>query len=353
MGATYNLKMGNQFSEPERDRVRWRQCGGYSVINKKWKRYIFLMIGVFLSIASVSGNAKADVVSVPHLTGHVVDTTGTLTSSEIVQLDSMLWEVERNSGTHLAVLMVSTTAPETIERFAYRVADKWKSARRSADDGAILVVAKNDRTLRIEVGDALQNQLSHSKAQQIVNEAIVPYLKNSHFYDAIHSGVSEMKDTVEGHHSFSFKQALSRNSNSNSYSKSNSGLLFGLLLVGSVLVSYLMRAKLGPFFGALATAMVVWLVALYFTDKVIALVAAGVAFLYTLLDAQGLIESEECSHDSWWGGHRHRYYDDRPRSRDYYFDDSNSNYSSDSSRSSSNNDNNDGGFGGGGASGKW
>ena len=102
--------------------------------------------------------ALAD-VAVPPLTGRVVDQTGTLSSSDIASLTQTLRDFEARKGSQIAVLIVPTTAPETIEQYSIRVAEAWKVGRKKVDDGAILVVAKDDRKLRIEVGYGLEGAL--------------------------------------------------------------------------------------------------------------------------------------------------------------------------------------------------
>jgi len=89
-------------------------------------------------------------VAVPQLTGRVVDQTGTLSSSDIAGLTQKLKDLETRKGSQVAVLIVPTTQPETIEQFSIRVAETWKIGRKKVDDGALLVVAKTDRKLRIE-----------------------------------------------------------------------------------------------------------------------------------------------------------------------------------------------------------
>src|SRR6478735_239711 len=91
-------------------------------------------------------------VAVPPLTGRVVDQTGTLSSGDIASLTQTLRDFEARKGSQVAVLIVPTTAPETIEQFSIRVAEAWKVGRKKVDDGTLLVVAKDDRKLRIEVG---------------------------------------------------------------------------------------------------------------------------------------------------------------------------------------------------------
>ena len=99
-------------------------------------------------------------VAVPPLTGRVVDQTGTLSSGDIAALTQTLKNLETRKGSQIAVLIVPTTEPETIEQYSIRVADAWKIGRKKIDDGALMVIAKNDRHLRIEVGYGLEGALT-------------------------------------------------------------------------------------------------------------------------------------------------------------------------------------------------
>src|ERR1700743_3154275 len=113
--------------------------------------------------------ALAD-VPVPPLTGRVVDQTGTLSSSDIASLTQTLRDFEARKGSQIAVLIVPTTAPETIEQYSIRVAGAWKIGRRKIDDGALLVVAKDDHKLRIEVAYGLEGALTDVTARRIIDE---------------------------------------------------------------------------------------------------------------------------------------------------------------------------------------
>src|SRR5581483_4762554 len=99
-------------------------------------------------------------VAVPPLTGRVVDITNTLSSSDIAAQSSRLADLQRRKGSQIAVLIVPTTAPETIEQYSIRAAETWKIGRKKIDDGALLVVAKDDHKLRIEVGYGLEGALT-------------------------------------------------------------------------------------------------------------------------------------------------------------------------------------------------
>jgi uncharacterized protein len=141
--------------------------------------------------------ALAD-VAVPPLTGRVVDQTGTLSSSDVASLTARLKDLESRKGSQIAVLIVPTTQPETIEQFSIRVADAWKIGRQKVDDGAILVVAKNDRRLRIEVGYGLEGSLTDATTHRIIDEDITPKFRSGDFAGGINAGVDHMIRIVDG-----------------------------------------------------------------------------------------------------------------------------------------------------------
>src|SRR6202043_2424749 len=109
-------------------------------------------------------------VAVPPLSGRVVDQTGTLSSGDVALLTQTLKNLEARKGSQVAVLIVPTTAPETIEQYSIRVAEAWKIGRKKIDDGALLVIAKDDRHLRIEVGYGLEGSLTDVTTKRIIDE---------------------------------------------------------------------------------------------------------------------------------------------------------------------------------------
>src|SRR5689334_11249289 len=137
-------------------------------------------------------------VAVPQLTGRVVDQTGTLSSGDIAQLTQTLADLERRKGSQIAVLIVPTTDGEAIEPFSLRVAEAWKIGRKKVDDGALLVVAKNDRRLRIEVGYGLEGALTDVTTKRIIDEVITPKFKSGDFAGGISAGVDRMVRVAEG-----------------------------------------------------------------------------------------------------------------------------------------------------------
>ena len=137
-------------------------------------------------------------VAVPPLTGRVVDQTGTLSSGDIDRLTQTLKNLELRKGSQVAVLIVPTTQPETIEQFSIRVADAWKVGRKKIDDGAILVVAKDDRRLRIEVGYGLEGALPDVTTKRIIDEIITPKFRSGDFAGGISAGVDRIIGVIDG-----------------------------------------------------------------------------------------------------------------------------------------------------------
>lgn len=108
--------------------------------------------------------ASAD-VPVPPLTGRVIDLTGTLSGGAVNRIETELADFEAKKGSQIAVLIVPSTQPEEIEQYGIRVAEQWKLGRKGVDDGAILLVAKDDRRVRIEVGYGLEGALSGTRSR--------------------------------------------------------------------------------------------------------------------------------------------------------------------------------------------
>jgi len=135
---------------------------------------------------------------VPPLKGRVTDLTGTLSAQQLRDLDSRLAAFERGKGSQVAVLMLPTTAPETIEEYSIRVADAWKIGRARVDDGVILVVAKNDRKLRVEVGRGLEGAIPDAVAKRVVSDVIAPHFRSADFYGGIAAGTDAVMKLIEG-----------------------------------------------------------------------------------------------------------------------------------------------------------
>src|SRR5574340_257920 len=146
---------------------------------------------VILLALLLTGAAQAE-VAVPPLATRVTDLTATLDAQQIQTLQARLAAFEAKKGAQLAVLLIPTTQPETIEQFGMRVAEAWKLGRKGVDDGALLLVAKDDRALRIEVGYGLEGALNDATAKRIIAEIITPFFRRGEFYAGIDAGTAAM-----------------------------------------------------------------------------------------------------------------------------------------------------------------
>jgi uncharacterized protein len=148
------------------------------------------------------GLARAD-LAVPPLQARVTDLTGTLTPAQRDALENELRAFEARKGSQIAVLIVPSTQPEVIEQYSMRVADAWKIGRKGSragriDDGVLLLVAKDDHKMRIEVGYGLEGAIPDAVANRVIDEIIVPFFKQGDFYGGIQAGVARLIRLVDG-----------------------------------------------------------------------------------------------------------------------------------------------------------
>ena len=216
-------------------------------------------------------------IAVPPLTGHVTDLTATLSSEQKAALEQTLQAFEARKGSQLAVLIVPTTAPETIEQYALRVAEQWKLGRKKVDDGALLVIAKTDRTLRIEVGYGLEGALNDATSKRIISDIITPRFKQGDFNGGITAGVEQIIRVIDG-------EPLPASKGKSAGNTPDIGQYFPILFILALVVGGLLRSALGRFPGALATGGAVAVVAWLFAGAIsIAAVAGLMALFFTLL----------------------------------------------------------------------
>lgn len=157
-----------------------------------------LLAVLLLPLCANAWAADGGLVPVPELKARVTDLTQTLSSAERSALEQKLAAFEAQKGSQIAVLIVPTTQPEEIEQYSIRVVDAWKLGRAKVDDGALLLVAKNDHHLRIEVGRGLEGAMPDAIAKRIIAEVIAPYFRQGDFAGGINAGVDRMISVVNG-----------------------------------------------------------------------------------------------------------------------------------------------------------
>ena len=155
-----------------------------------------LMLVLVLLVSPLA--ALADDAAVPKLARHVTDLTGTLTSAQVDQLDARLVELEKTKGAQVVVLMVPTTQPDDLEDYSLKVAETNKVGRKGSDDGVLLLLAKNDRRVRIEVGYGLEGALPDAIAARIIREYMAPKLRGNDYFGGITEALNAITQIVQG-----------------------------------------------------------------------------------------------------------------------------------------------------------
>ncbi|MBI2320186.1 MAG: TPM domain-containing protein, partial [Betaproteobacteria bacterium] len=151
-----------------------------------------------LALALLSAAPAAGEVPIPPLKARVTDLSGTLSAPQLQALERSLRDFEARKGSQIAVLMLPSTQPETIEQYSIRVAEAWKIGRARIDDGAILVIAKDEHRLRIEVGRGLEGAIPDVIASRVIREVIAPHFLANDFYGGIAAGTGALMKLIEG-----------------------------------------------------------------------------------------------------------------------------------------------------------
>ncbi|BBO99625.1 TPM domain-containing protein [Sulfuriferula nivalis] len=224
-------------------------------------------------------------VAVPVLKARVTDLTNTLTSAQVANIEQQLQALEQRKGSQLAVLIVPTTQPEAIEQYSLRVVETWKLGRKGVDDGVLLIIAKNDRTLRIEVGYGLEGVIPDAIAKRVIAETIVPYFKQNDFAGGIQAGVTQLIKLVDGE-PLPPPKAQSQNDKRDPMS-----MLF-VVVIAAAVIGQVLSAVFGRFVGSgLAAAAVGGLGWIVLGSVLMAGLAAMVVFIavFSGINLAGLI----------------------------------------------------------------
>ena len=228
-----------------------------------------------------SGSLRAELVAVPALQQRVTDLTQTLTSEQQSQLEAKLAAFEQQKGSQIAVLIVPTTQPEAIEQYSIRVVDVWKLGREKQDDGVLVLVAKDDRKMRIEVGYGLEGAIPDLIAKRIVTEIMVPSFRQGDFYRGIDNAVEQIVKLISGEQLPAPPQ-----------SQPSGGKLWDMLyvvLIAAFVVGGMLRAIFGKFVGGVLNGgiigMLIWI---FGGGLIVAIVLAIIAFFLTFAGASGL-----------------------------------------------------------------
>lgn len=214
---------------------------------------------------------------VPALSARVIDRSATLSADEVQTLEARLAAFEAERGTQIVVLLVPTTAPEDIAAYAFRVADTWKIGRRDVGDGVLLIVAKNDRRVRIEVARALEGAIPDLAAFQIIDRLITPAFRQGDFAGGISAGVDGLMARIRGE---DLPLPAAGSSHDDTFSLED---LAVFLFVVVPFVGAMFTSVFGRKLGAVATSGVTGMFTQLFTDNLVLAVIAGVLALIFVL----------------------------------------------------------------------
>jgi uncharacterized protein len=246
--------------------VRFAQATGQLIISST--------IVVMLMFSSITASA-ADLQAIPALSSPVTDVTNTLSLAEQQALAQKLNTFAQEKGSQIAVLIVPTTQPEDIAQYSLRVAEAWQIGRDKEDDGVIILLAKNDRKMRIEVGYGLEGAIPDAIAKRIVSDVMAPYFRQGDFAGGLNAAVDQLIALISG-------EALSAPAKKQAGASSFFDYL-PILMFGAIFSGVVLRVIFGKFFGSAlnggALGLLVWVLGGALLTVILVVVAA---FIFTL-----------------------------------------------------------------------
>lgn len=270
---------GMQAHSPKRQAApRFAAASAQGWIAALWLRRLGVALCCML-LWSLPGRvlAQADVLPVPQLTARVIDQTGTLSDTDKADLETKLADYEKAKGSQIVVLMVPTTQPEDIAAYANRVANAWKIGRRDVGDGVLVIVAKNDRRMRIEVARALEGALPDLTAARIMDDAMKPHFRANDYAGGLNAAVEQITQVLDGE-PLPPVQQTSHSARDVDW-PSMLMFLFGMLTIGSSVL----KALLGRLLGSLVTGGLIGVAVLQLSGSWVMAALAGMAvFLVSL-----------------------------------------------------------------------
>jgi uncharacterized protein len=185
--------------------------------------------------------ARADAAAEPKLTQHVTDRTGTLSAQQLAALEAPLVALEKRKGAQLAILVIASTGDQTIEEYSLAVAEANKLGRDKPDDGLLLLVAKDDRKARIEVGYGLEGAVTDALSSRIIREYLAPKFRNNDYYGGLSDAEGALVKLVDG-------EALPAPMADEARDQGDGGAGFAALIVGLVIGTGALATRIKPAF---------------------------------------------------------------------------------------------------------
>ena len=242
------------------------------------KAYLLTLVAALLLASQLfySTGAVAALAEIPNLSARVTDLTQTLSAEQKAALEAKIQAFEQKKGSQIAVLIVPTTQPEDIAQYSIRVVEQWKIGREKSDDGLLVLLAKDDRKMRIEVGYGLEGAIPDLTAKRVISEVMAPRFKQGDFAGGIDAGIDKLIGLVDG-------EALPA-PGTPAFSGMDIGNLLPILLFGGLISGLFLRSIFGTFFGsALNGGLIGGLVLLLGTAVFGAAILGVIAFFITMM----------------------------------------------------------------------
>ncbi len=217
----------------------------------------FRRASAVLSFLALSLSAL-DLVPVPNISSHVVDQTGTLSPSDRQNLDSWLGEFETRKGSQIVVLMVPTTHPEALEQYSLRVVEAWKLGRKKIDDGLLLLIAKNDRAMRFEVGYGLEGSLTDAICNRIIDEIAIPSIRGGDYAGGIRNSLEAVVKILDGESLPPPDPKLQRGRKGGQQDSIPWAILFPMALIGIIALNSMFGKIWGGLLGGSLVGLAAW-----------------------------------------------------------------------------------------------
>lgn len=260
-------------------------------------RLLGAWLAALLLLAGPGAAAAQDLQPVPPLTAHVVDQTQTLDAIQLKGLEDKLTAFEQAKGTQIAILMVATSQPEDIASYANRVGNAWKIGRMGVGDGVLLVVAKNDRKVRIEVAKTLEGAIPDLAAKHIIDEAITPNFRRGDFAGGLQAAADQIIARVTGEPLPAPKPPVAQRGGGEGFDWMDLAII---LFIAVPLAGRVLNGILGRKLGAMTTGVGVGAIALLVTSSiVVAVIAALVALIFSMVS--GAAPGLGSRHMGGWG----------------------------------------------------
>lgn len=226
-----------------------------------------------------AGGFAAELVPLPALSSRVTDLTGTLDATQRGRLEAQLAAIDRAGRAQIALLLLPTTQPEAIEQFGIRLAEAWKIGHKGADNGVIVIVAKNDRKMRIEVGYGLEGSIPDAVARRIIAERMAPLFKQGDFFGGLRAAIDGLDQAVGGPLS-----AAPVASSPAGTGKASGEADFWPWLMAAVFAGGVLRSLFGLLGSFAAAGIAGWLAMMIFGSWLAALAAGLIMFVLSFLN---------------------------------------------------------------------